>query len=70
MNDAAHQGSAQHCTMCAHSIPAVCCSLSACARSEPKGASKSRRMNRKQANQLRGKINQYAREKAFAMRAP
>jgi transposase len=29
------------------------------------GASKSRRMNRKQANQLRGKINQKAREKAF-----
>jgi putative transposase len=29
--------------------------------------SKSRRMNRKQANQLRGKINQYAREKAFAL---
>ena len=31
-----------------------------------KGGSKSRRMNRKQANQLRGKINQKAREKAFA----
>ena len=30
-----------------------------------KGASKSRRMNRKQANHLRGKINQQAREKAF-----
>jgi IS605 OrfB family transposase len=29
------------------------------------GASKSRRMNRKQANQLRGKINQKTREKAF-----
>jgi transposase len=29
--------------------------------------SKSRRMNRKQANQLRGKINQYAREKAYAL---
>ena len=29
------------------------------------GASKSRRMNRRQANQLRGKINQQAREKAF-----
>jgi putative transposase len=32
---------------------------------QPKGASKSRRSNRKQANHLRGKINQYAREKAF-----
>ncbi len=31
-----------------------------------KGASKSRRLNRKQANQLRGQINQLAREKAFA----
>ncbi len=30
------------------------------------GGGKSRRMNRKQANQLRGKINRYAREKAFA----
>ena len=29
--------------------------------------SKSRRMNRKQANQLRGKINQYAKEKAYAL---
>jgi len=30
-------------------------------------ASKSRRMNRKQANQLRGKINQRAREKAYGL---
>jgi hypothetical protein len=29
------------------------------------GGSKSRRMNRKRANQLRGKINQFSREKAF-----
>ena len=29
-------------------------------------ASKSRRMNRRRANQLRGKINQHAREKAYA----
>src|SRR6266566_1483744 len=33
---------------------------------KPKGASKSRRMNRRQANQLRGKINHYARDKAYA----
>jgi transposase len=33
----------------------------------PKGGSKSHRMNRKQANQLRGKINQRAREKAYAL---
>jgi putative transposase-like DNA-binding protein len=31
-----------------------------------RGGSTSRRRNRKQANQLRGKINQFAREKAFA----
>ena len=31
------------------------------------GGSKSRRMNRKQANQLRGKINQRAREKAYVL---
>jgi transposase len=31
-----------------------------------KGGSKSQRMNRKQANQVRGKINQRAREKAWA----
>jgi transposase len=35
-------------------------------RIKPKGGSKSRRLNRKQANQLRGQINQIAREKAFA----
>ena len=33
---------------------------------KPKGSSKSRRMNRRQANQLRGKINQHAKDKAFA----
>jgi transposase len=31
-----------------------------------KAGSNSRRMNRKQANQLRGKINQYSREKVYA----
>jgi IS605 OrfB family transposase len=31
-----------------------------------KGGSRSRRMNRRQANQLRGKINQHAKAKAFA----
>ena len=30
------------------------------------GGSKSRRMNRKRANQLRGQINQYAKDKAYA----
>ncbi|HEX6478607.1 MAG TPA: transposase [Ktedonobacteraceae bacterium] len=32
---------------------------------KPSGGSKSRRMNRRQANQLRGKINQYAKDKAY-----
>lgn len=35
---------------------------------KPKGGSKSRRLNRKQANQLKGKINQLAKEKAYARR--
>lgn len=33
---------------------------------KPKGGSTSRRLNRKQANQLKGKINQLAKEKAYA----
>jgi IS605 OrfB family transposase len=33
---------------------------------KPRGESKSRRLNRKQANQLKGKINQFAKEKAYA----
>ncbi len=33
---------------------------------KPKGGSKSRRLNRKQANQLRGQINQITREKVYA----
>jgi putative transposase len=62
--DAAHQ--------VAHRIAEVCANYPGCVllferlrKIKPKGASKSRRMNRRQANQLRGKINHYAREKAF-----
>lgn len=33
---------------------------------KPKGGSKSKKLNRKQANQLKGKINQLAKEKAYA----
>jgi len=58
----------------AHDIAAVCARYPGCVllferlrKIKPKGASKSRRMNRKQANQLRGKINQAAREKAYAL---
>jgi IS605 OrfB family transposase len=56
----------------AHSIASVCARYPGCVllferlrKIKPKGASKSRRMNRKQANHLRGKINQQAREQAF-----
>jgi putative transposase len=54
------------------SIARVCAQYPGCVllferlrKIKPKGASKSRRMNRKQANHLRGKINRYAREQAF-----
>jgi transposase len=64
--DAAHQ--------VAHRIAAVCAKYPDCVllferlrKIKPKGASKSRRMNRKQANQLRGKINQAAREQSYAL---
>jgi len=63
--DAAHQ--------VAHRIATVCAKYPGCVllferlRKIPaKGSSKSRRMNRKQANQLRGKINQYTKDKAYA----
>jgi hypothetical protein len=56
----------------ARRIAAVCASYPGCIllferlRKIKSGeASKSRRMNRKRANQLRGKINQYARDKAY-----
>jgi putative transposase len=58
----------------ARSIANVCAKYPGCVlvferlrKIRPKGGSKSRRMNRKQANQLRGKINQRAREKAYAL---
>ena len=63
--DAAHQA--------ARSIVNVCAKYPGCVllferlrKIKAKGGSKSRRMNRKRANQLRGKINQCSREKAFA----
>ena len=56
----------------ARSIANVCARYAGCVllferlrKIRAKAGSKSRRMNRKQANQLRGKINQKAREKAF-----
>ncbi len=56
----------------ARRIAAVCASYPGCIllferlrKIKPGEASKSRRMNRKRANQLRGKINQRARDKAY-----
>jgi IS605 OrfB family transposase len=56
----------------AHQIAKVCASYPGCIllferlrKIKPRGGSRSRRMNRRQANQLRGKINQYARDKAY-----
>jgi putative transposase len=57
----------------ARAIVAVCEQYPGCVllferlrKIKPKGGSTSRRLNRKQANQLKGKINQQAREKAYA----
>src|SRR5215470_740350 len=47
-------------------IPAVSCWFPRLRAIRAGKASKSRRMNRRRANQLRGKINQHAREKAYA----
>src|SRR5258708_3653743 len=57
----------------AHRIAQICAKYPGCIlvferlrKIKAKGASKSRRMNRRQANQLRGKIRKYAGEKAYA----
>jgi transposase len=57
----------------ARRIVAVCARYPGCVllferlrKLKAKGGSKSRRMNRRQANQLRGKINRYSRDKAYA----
>jgi hypothetical protein len=63
--DAAHQ--------VAHRIANICAKYPGCVllferlrKIRASGGSKSRRMNRRQANQLRGKINRYAKDKAYA----
>jgi transposase len=60
----------------AHQIAEICAKYPGCIllferlrKIKPKEASKSRRMNRRQANQLRGKIRQYAGEKVYARSA-
>ena len=61
-------------TQVAHRIAAVCAKYPGCVllferlrKIKPQGASKSRRMNRRQANQVRGTMNQTAREQAYAL---
>jgi len=56
----------------ARRIVAVCARYPGCVllferlrKIKAKGGSKSRRMNRRQANQLRGKINRYSKDKAY-----
>jgi len=63
--DAAHKA--------ARSIANVCAKYPGCVllferlrKIKANGESRSRRMNRKRANHLRGKINQYAKQKAYA----
>jgi transposase len=63
--DAAHQVARSIANVCAR-YPGCVLLFERLRKIGPKGGSKSRRMNRKRANQLRGKINRYAREKAFA----
>jgi len=63
--DAAHQVAHRIAGVCAR-YPGSVLLFERLRKFKPKAASKSRRMNRRVANQLRGKINQYAREQAFA----
>jgi hypothetical protein len=62
--DAAHKVARAIATVCA-SYPACVLLFERLRKIPAKGSSKSRRMNRKQANQLRGKINQYTKDKAY-----
>jgi transposase len=62
--DAAHKVARIITSVCAR-YPGCVLPVTRLRKIRAKGASKSRRTNRKQANQLRGKINQKAREKAF-----
>jgi IS605 OrfB family transposase len=62
--DAAHQVARRIAEVCAR-YPGCILLFERLRKIKPKGGSKSRRMNRRQANQLRGKINQYAKDKAY-----
>ncbi len=63
--DAAHKVARAIVTVCTK-YPGCVLLFERLRKIQAKGSSKSRRMNRKQANQLRGKINQYTKDKAYA----
>ena len=63
--DAAHQVACIIANVCAK-YPNCVLLFERLRKIKAKGRGKSRRMNRKRANQLRSKINQFSREKAFA----
>jgi putative transposase len=63
--DAAHKAARSIANVCAK-YPGSVLLFERLRKIRAKGASKSRRMNRRQANQLRGKITQHAKDKAFA----
>ena len=63
--DAAHQVARRIAEVCAR-YPGCVLLFERLRKIKAKGGSKSRRMNRKRAHQLRGKINRHGREKAFA----
>jgi transposase len=63
--DAAHQTARAIARVCAR-YPGCMLLFERLRKIKARGQSKSRRLNRKQANQLREQINQLAREKAFA----
>ncbi len=62
--DAAHKVARQIARVCAR-YPGCVLLFERLRSIKQRGGSTSRRMNRKQANQLRGKINQYAKDKAY-----
>ncbi len=63
--NAAHQVARRIATVCAK-YPGCVLLFERLRKINQRGGSKSKRLNRKQANQLRGKINQYTKDKAYA----
>jgi IS605 OrfB family transposase len=64
--DAAHQVARRIATVCAR-YPGCVLLFERLRKIKAQGGSKSRRMNRRQANQLRGKLNRYTKDKAYAL---